>query len=104
MYWKIGCSMGSLFSRRDASAATRHTSDSAKPGQSSTTPGWTFLTGKKEDVNQVIARLGQYVEDREGHSTLLIAGNEKRKHWTKIRPDEPSTAVAERVRRLAGEP
>ena len=66
-------------------------------------PGWTFLTGKKEDVNQVIARLGQYVENVEGHSTLLIAGNEKRKHWTKIRPDEPSTAVAERVRQLAEE-
>lgn len=66
-------------------------------------PGWTFLTGKREDVNQVIARLGQYVKDIEGHSTLLIAGNEKRKHWTKIRPDEPPTAVAERVRQLAEE-
>lgn len=67
-------------------------------------PGWTFLTGKREDVNQVIARLGQYVEDIEGHSTLLIAGNEKLKHWTKIRPDAPPAAVAERVRLLAEGP
>ncbi|HZH12878.1 MAG TPA: SCO family protein [Archangium sp.] len=67
-------------------------------------PGWTFLTGKKEDVNQVIARLGQYVENIEGHSTLLIAGNEKRRHWTKIRPDVPPPAVAERVRQLVEGP
>ncbi|HEX8433522.1 SCO family protein [Archangium sp.] len=71
--------------------------------QQATHAGWTFLTGSKEDVNQVIARLGQYVENIEGHSTLLIAGNEKKKHWTKIRPDAPASAVAERVRLLAGE-
>jgi protein SCO1 len=66
-------------------------------------PGWTFLTGKKEDVNQVIARLGQYVENIDGHSTIFIAGNEKRKHWTKIRPDATPAAVAERVSQLASE-
>ncbi len=68
-----------------------------------THPGWTFLTGNKEDVNQVIARLGQYVKNTEDHSTLLIAGNEKKKHWTKIPPDAPPSAVAERVRLLAEE-
>ncbi|HSP78812.1 MAG TPA: SCO family protein [Myxococcaceae bacterium] len=66
-----------------------------------THPGWTFLTGKKEDVNQVIARLGQYVEDIEGHSTLFIAGNVKKRHWTKLRPELPPAAIAEKVRLLA---
>ena len=68
-----------------------------------THPGWTFLTGKKSDVDQVIARLGQYVENIESHSTVLIAGNEKRRHWLKLRPDMPSAALAERLRLLAEE-
>lgn len=63
---------------------------------------WTFLTGNKKDVDQVIARLGQYVENIDGHSTVFIVGNEKQKHWTKIRPDVPPSAVAERVRLLCG--
>jgi cytochrome oxidase Cu insertion factor (SCO1/SenC/PrrC family) len=63
---------------------------------------WTFLTGNKKDVDQVIARLGQYVENIDGHSTVLIAGNEKQRHWTKIRPDVPPSAVAEKVRQLSG--
>ncbi|HLL02970.1 MAG TPA: SCO family protein [Myxococcaceae bacterium] len=66
-------------------------------------PGWTFLTGKKSDVDQVIARLGQYVENIESHSTVLIAGNEKRRHWLKLRPDMPSATLAERLRLLAEE-
>jgi cytochrome oxidase Cu insertion factor (SCO1/SenC/PrrC family) len=63
---------------------------------------WTFLTGNKKDVDQVIARLGQYVENIDGHSTVLIAGNDKQRHWTKIRPDVPPSAVAEKVRQLSG--
>ncbi|KFE60585.1 SCO family protein [Hyalangium minutum] len=69
-----------------------------------THPGWTFLTGKREDVNQVITRLGQYVENIEDHSTLLIAGNEKQRHWIKLPPQASPTAVAERVRMLAEGP
>jgi cytochrome oxidase Cu insertion factor (SCO1/SenC/PrrC family) len=67
-------------------------------------PGWLFLTGKKEDVNQVVARLGQYVENIEAHSTMLIAGNEKRQHWTKIRPDATPPAIAAKLRQLVDGP
>jgi cytochrome oxidase Cu insertion factor (SCO1/SenC/PrrC family) len=65
--------------------------------------GWTFLTGGKKEVDQVIARLGQYVETPDGHSTLFIAGNERRKHWAKLPPDASVPAIAERVRLLARE-
>lgn len=64
-------------------------------------PGWTFLTGRKADVELVVKKLGQYVADVEGHSTWFIAGNEKKRHWTKIRPDTSPAAVAEMVRDLA---
>lgn len=64
--------------------------------------GWTFLTGKKQDVDVVVKRLGQYVEDPADHSTMLLAGNVAERHWIKLRPDEPPVAVAERLRELSG--
>lgn len=63
--------------------------------------GWTFLTGRKENVEHILKKLGQYSETVEGHSTLLIAGNVPAKRWSKIRPDAPPAAIAERLSVLA---
>lgn len=67
-------------------------------------PGWTFLTGTKADISLVLARLGQLSPSVEEHSTLLIAGNVGAKRWSKIRPDAPVAAIAERLQLLAGAP
>jgi protein SCO1 len=63
-------------------------------------PNWTFLTGSKENIDHVLKKLGQFNEEVQAHSTLLIAGNVPAKRWTKIRPEAPPPAVAERVRVL----
>jgi cytochrome oxidase Cu insertion factor (SCO1/SenC/PrrC family) len=63
-------------------------------------PNWTFLTGDKPNVDFVLARLGQLGETVEGHSTLLIAGDVGAKRWSKIRPDAPPVAIAERLKLL----
>jgi protein SCO1 len=63
--------------------------------------GWTFLTGNKNNVDQILKRLGQFSENVEEHSTLLIAGNVPAKRWSKIRPDAPPLAIAERLKLLA---
>jgi cytochrome oxidase Cu insertion factor (SCO1/SenC/PrrC family) len=65
-------------------------------------PEWLFLTGKKEDVKTVVARLGQWTESPAEHSTLFIAGNARERHWTKIRLDTPTEAFALQVRKLLG--
>lgn len=64
--------------------------------------GWVFLTGAKADLDRVLARLGQLSPVPEEHSTLLIAGNVGAKRWSKIRPDAPPGAIAERLHTLAG--
>jgi protein SCO1 len=46
-------------------------------------PGWTFLTGKKENVDWALYKLGQYVEDRNDHKTIIIIGNEATGLWKK---------------------
>lgn len=64
-------------------------------------PNWTFLTGDKANMELVLARLGQLSQTPEGHSTLLIAGDVPNKRWSKIRPDAPPAAIAQRLQLLA---
>jgi protein SCO1 len=46
-------------------------------------PGWTFLTGKKENVDWALYKLGQYVEAKDDHKTVFIIGNEATGLWKK---------------------
>lgn len=69
--------------------------------QSADVAGWTFLTGRKENVDHILKKLGQFSENKEEHSTLLIAGNTVSRRWSKIRPDAPAAAIAERLAVLA---
>jgi len=46
-------------------------------------PGWMFLTGKKENVDWALYKLGQYVETKDDHTSILIIGNEPKGLWKK---------------------
>jgi cytochrome oxidase Cu insertion factor (SCO1/SenC/PrrC family) len=69
--------------------------------QSADLDGWTFLTGRKENVDHILKKLGQFSEHIEGHSTLLIGGNVPAKRWSKIRADAPPQAIIARMSELA---
>jgi protein SCO1/2 len=63
-------------------------------------PGWFFLTGKKENVELALSKLGQYVEVREDHSNIIIVGNEPTGLWKKafgLAPPEELMRVVESV-------
>ena len=45
--------------------------------------GWSFLTGKKENIDQALYKLGQYVQDKNSHKTIVIIGNEATGLWKK---------------------
>ena len=62
---------------------------------------WLFLTGTPQDMALVLGRLGHLVQSPEQHSTLLIAGDVANKRWSKIRPDAPANAIAQRLQLLA---
>jgi len=64
-------------------------------------PNWLFLTGDKASVDLVLGRLGQFLPSPEQHSTQLIAGDVAGKRWSKIRPDAPPVAIAQRMQLLA---
>jgi len=46
-------------------------------------PGWVFLTGKKENLDWALYKLGQYVEKKDDHTTIFIIGNEPTGLWKK---------------------
>jgi protein SCO1/2 len=46
-------------------------------------PGWYFLTGAKRDVEAALYKLGQYVEQKEDHSNIIIIGNATTGLWKK---------------------
>ncbi|USS53252.1 MULTISPECIES: SCO family protein [Pseudomonas] len=64
-------------------------------------PNWLFLTGDKASVDLVLGRIGQFLPSPEQHSTQLIAGDVAGKRWSKIRPDAPAMAIAQRMQLLA---
>ena len=45
--------------------------------------GWMFLTGKKENVDWALYKLGQYVETKDDHTSIVIIGNEPKGLWKK---------------------
>lgn len=45
--------------------------------------GWIFLTGKKENLDWALYKLGQYVETKDDHKTIFIIGNEPTGLWKK---------------------
>jgi len=46
-------------------------------------PGWTFVTGKKQEMDKLLNALGAAVSKREDHSPALIIGNDRKGVWTR---------------------
>jgi len=63
-------------------------------------PGWTFLTGRKDRIDWVTYKLGQYTSDFEEHSTLLLLGDVKTGRWMKVPGDHPPEVIVERIEAL----
>lgn len=64
---------------------------------------WIFLTGDKQNLDFIVKRLGQYSQDVEAHSTLMLAGNTKTRHWTRVMPMAGPPDIAKQMRALAEE-
>jgi len=63
-------------------------------------PGWTFLTGPKKEIDAVIRRFGEFLENFEEHSMTFILGDVRNGRWSKMRGDQPPETVLPRIRVL----
>jgi len=46
-------------------------------------PGWTFVTGEKQEIDKLLLALGAAVSKREDHTPALIIGNDGKGVWTR---------------------
>lgn len=46
-------------------------------------PGWTFVTGEKQEIDKLLNALGAAVSKREDHTPALIIGNDSKGVWTR---------------------
>jgi cytochrome oxidase Cu insertion factor (SCO1/SenC/PrrC family) len=72
--------------------AVKHSSDG---------PGWIYLTGKKNDIDFVLKRLGQWSANIESHSTQLIAWSFVTDRGRKMLPNLPPEMLAAQITLLA---
>jgi cytochrome oxidase Cu insertion factor (SCO1/SenC/PrrC family) len=63
--------------------------------------GWSFLTGRKDDVDMILKRLGAFSEDVEGHATDLYIMDVDAKRMRRMLPNLPPKAIAEAARIIA---
>jgi len=64
---------------------------------------WIFLTGEKQNLEFLVQRLGQYTQEVEAHSTLMLAGNTRTRHWSRVMPMLKPPGIAQQMRALAEE-
>jgi cytochrome oxidase Cu insertion factor (SCO1/SenC/PrrC family) len=64
-------------------------------------PGWYFLTGKKENVDWVLHKLGGYTANKTEHSSVLIVGNEATGEWLKMPAMAGPSEIADAVIKLS---
>jgi protein SCO1 len=65
-------------------------------------PGWYFLTGKKENVEQVLYKVGGYVEDKNQHVSILMIGNNETGEWSKVFAMSKPSDIANAALKIAG--
>ena len=46
-------------------------------------PGWTFVTGEKQEMDKLLNALGAAVSKREDHTPAMIIGNDNKGVWTR---------------------
>ena len=63
--------------------------------------GWTFLTGRKNDIDLILKRLGALSENVEEHATVLHIMDVDRKRMRRMLPNLPPKAIAEAARLIA---
>jgi protein SCO1 len=64
-------------------------------------PGWSFLTGKKENIDWINYRLGGFTEEPQQHNTVIIVGNDQTGDWRKLPPDREAEEILQQLDELA---
>jgi protein SCO1/2 len=65
-------------------------------------PGWTLVTGDREEVNRLLKALGVYNASPAAHTPVVLVGDDLHHHWTRAYGLAPPDKLAELIGRVAG--
>ncbi|MCI0490684.1 MAG: SCO family protein [Blastocatellia bacterium] len=60
-------------------------------------PGWTFVTGEKHNIDELLKSLGGFTAQIEDHSPLVLIGNDSKGVWTRTYGLAPPAKLLEIV-------
>jgi cytochrome oxidase Cu insertion factor (SCO1/SenC/PrrC family) len=64
-------------------------------------PGWTLVTGPKDEIVQVLKAFGAYTPDINAHTPQVILGDDARGEWTRAYGLAPPAKLLELIDRVA---
>jgi cytochrome oxidase Cu insertion factor (SCO1/SenC/PrrC family) len=56
-------------------------------------PGWTFVTGNKQEINLLLKALGANVGDKNDHTPMILVGNQSANYWTRAYGLAPASTL-----------
>jgi protein SCO1/2 len=65
-------------------------------------PGWTLVTGDRNQVTLLLKSLGVYTANISDHSPLVLLGNDAKHHWTRAYGLAAPAKLAELIDQIAG--
>jgi protein SCO1/2 len=66
-------------------------------------PGWTLVTGEKNDVDRLLKSLGLFNADPAAHSPVVLVGDEKMGRWERIDGLAAPSSIVAVIDRMSGE-
>jgi len=63
-------------------------------------PGWTLVTGSRDDIARLLKALRAYSADPELHSPLLLVGNDATGTWTRVNGLQPVANIAAAIEEI----
>jgi protein SCO1/2 len=66
-------------------------------------PGWSWLTGTTQSVNETLKGLGAFSGDFKNHAPLILVGDGNSRHWTRYYGFTDPTVLSREVEKLSGQ-
>ncbi len=60
-------------------------------------PGWTLVTGDKQQLDELLKSLGAFPDRREAHSPLVLIGNDASGYWTRVNGLAPASRLVKAI-------
>jgi len=64
-------------------------------------PGWTFVTGDKDDINSLLLALEVGVGDKNDHTSRIVIGNDATDYWTTTSGSSSPSALVRAITEAA---